>query len=1006
LCINPRQMIGQTVSHYRILEPLGEGGMGTVYLAEDTHLGRRVAIKFPSINSDSHDYRARFLREARSVSELSHPGIATLFDYGETNEGRPFLVMELAKGRTLAELFRKGELNLARAVAIITDVAAALAEAHARGVVHRDIKPSNIMIDDNGQVKVLDFGLAKQLNKEHTQGSEPEAQTLLSTDTQSGVVLGTPAYLSPEQAVSGAVDGRSDLFSLGTLLYEAITGRTPFAGKSFIEIAANVLHVEPAAPSRHNTMVPRELDFITLKALAKKPSKRYQSAKELIADLNSVKEKLEDSGHTLIRRSASVGMPGQGKTLSNLSQMLQRPRIPISYILIGLVVLVAAGGLALRFARPAIYKPPAEAQRWYEVGTSALREGAYYQASKALEKAVGSDDAYILAHARLAEALVELDYVDQAKDELLRVNSTNKATLSDSDALYLEAITATVRRDYGQAVSLYTQMVGRASDIEKPYVLVDLGRAWENNGDSTKAIEAYAQAAKQNPEYPTPLLQLGTLYGRQQELPGALASFEKAEAIYQALGNLEGRTEVMFQRGSLFNKLNRLPEAKTQLDQALKLSRAANNRSQEIKILLQLSSVEVDIGESVKATEYAQEAVALAQSNGMENLSSRGLTDLGNAFLIRGEYGDAERYLMQAVESAQRAKARRNEARARVSLANLRGRQNNPDEVLRVLEPALTFYQLGGYRSETFSCLALVARANLDKGDYPAALKVHELLLQLSEQSNDQTMIALAHAERGSGLAREEKFTEALQHFDQAYAIYNSQGLQRSMGYNLSDRSNALWQLGRYGEAQTLLENATAIADKKGGEIKQLSIGVKLSMAEIALSQGHFADAESRAQDILKIAGSEFKNVVTSAKVVVGLAKSYSGATAAGKQQVSEAVELARHLNNPSQLASAQLAAAEAMLLAGDSGGASANALQAAEVFARLGQQASEWRALLMAAQARQNMGDKTKAREYAMRAQDVLSKLEQRWGGDNYKSYLSRSDIQRLRKQLDQLSA
>ncbi|HKR59902.1 MAG TPA: serine/threonine-protein kinase, partial [Pyrinomonadaceae bacterium] len=143
-------MIGQTVSHYRILEPLGEGGMGTVYLAEDTHLGRRVAIKFPSLTSDSHDYRARFLREARAVSELSHPGIATLFDYGENDEGRPFLVMELARGRPLTDLMHKGELSLVRAVEIITDIASALAAAHTRGVVHRDIKPSNIMIDDEG----------------------------------------------------------------------------------------------------------------------------------------------------------------------------------------------------------------------------------------------------------------------------------------------------------------------------------------------------------------------------------------------------------------------------------------------------------------------------------------------------------------------------------------------------------------------------------------------------------------------------------------------------------------------------------------------------------------------------------------------------------------------------------------------------------------------------------------------------------------------------------------
>ena len=267
-------MIGQTVSHYRILEPLGEGGMGTVYLAEDTHLGRRVAVKFPSLDSDTHDYRARFLREARAVSELNHPGIATLYDYGETDGGRPFLVMELVRGRPLTEVMQKGELNLLTAVTIVTDVASALVEAHARGVIHRDIKPSNIMLDDRGQVKVLDFGLAKQLTKDHILSSEPEAPTLLSTETRSGVVLGTPAYLSPEQAIGGAVDGRSDLFALGILLYETITGRTPFSGNSFIEIAANVLHIEPAPPSKINADVPSGLDFITLKALAKKPNWR------------------------------------------------------------------------------------------------------------------------------------------------------------------------------------------------------------------------------------------------------------------------------------------------------------------------------------------------------------------------------------------------------------------------------------------------------------------------------------------------------------------------------------------------------------------------------------------------------------------------------------------------------------------------------------------------------------------------------------------------------------
>jgi serine/threonine protein kinase/Tfp pilus assembly protein PilF len=982
-------MIGQTVSHYRILEPLGEGGMGTVYLAEDTHLGRRVAVKFPSLSSDSHDYRARFLREARAVSELSHPGIATLFDYGETEEGRPFLVMELARGRSLSDLMQKGELNLQRAVAIVSDVASALVEAHARGVIHRDIKPSNIMIDDNGQVKVLDFGLAKQLTKDHVLSSEPEAQTLLSTETRSGVVLGTPAYLSPEQALSGAVDARSDLFALGTLLYEAITGKTPFAGNSFIEIAANVLHVEPVPPSKINTIVPRELDFITLKA-----------------DLDEVKHRLEETtGQTLIRRTSPSVMAGHSRTLSNLSRILQRPRIPISYILIGAVALIAAGGLALRFARPSPHAPSPDAQRWYEIGTNALRDGAFYQASQALQRAIGADDGYMLAHARLAEALVELDYVDRAKDELLRVNATDRAALPKLDGLYLEAITATARRDFAKAVELYKQIAGRVADADKAYVLVDLGRAYENNNDVNGAIQSYKEASNRKSQYPTSYLRLGILYGQQGDLAAALASFDQAESIYQALGNLEGRAEVIFQRGALFNKRNKLSEARTQLEQALTLAKANDNKSQTIKTLLQLCSVAFDAGETARSTEYAQEAVDLAQKSGMENLSTQGLVDLGYSFLVRGKQNEAGKYLEQALDSAQRAKARRNEARARVALASLRQQQGKPDEAVQYLEPALAFYQQGGYQSEKVSCLALLARINFQKGDYPAAARSQEELLRFTQQLNDQALIALAHAERGSGLVREEKFTEALDHLNQAYALYSSQGMQRSMGYNLVSRGDVLARLGRFDQAQSLLEQAIAIADKPGGEIKRLSIDSRLVLAEIALIQGNFADARGSAEKVFEAAGTEYKSIKTGAKIVMGLAQSYSGATAAGKQEAAEALEMAKELNDPAQLARAQLVLAEAELLAGDSKSASSHALQADEVFARLDQPASDWRALAIAAQASQNLGDKSTAREYAVRARASLSKLDQRWGSENFNSYLGRSDVQRLRKQLDQLT-
>src|SRR5437660_1315716 len=208
-------MIGETISHYRILETLGKGGMGVVYLAEDLHLGRRVAIKFLTADADQN-YRARFLREARTVSSLTHPNI----------------VMELVRGKTLGKLLHEDGLTLRQAVEIAASIVEALTEAHGNGIVHRDIKPSNVVVTEKGQVKVLDFGLVKQLLDTSHSSFDLEAPTLYGTRTESHAIVGTPLYLSPEQAAGKPVDGRSDLFALGALLYECIAGQSAFSGRA------------------------------------------------------------------------------------------------------------------------------------------------------------------------------------------------------------------------------------------------------------------------------------------------------------------------------------------------------------------------------------------------------------------------------------------------------------------------------------------------------------------------------------------------------------------------------------------------------------------------------------------------------------------------------------------------------------------------------------------------------------------------------------------------------
>lgn len=337
-------MIGQTVSHYRIVEKLGEGAMGVVYLAEDTHLGRQVAIKFLS-DAQHHTYRARFLREARAVSTLSHRHIAVVHDYGETPEGQPFIVMEYIKGKTLSDLLHASSLTIKQSVEVVAAVAEALGAAHARGIIHRDIKPSNVLVDKEGEVKVLDFGLVKQLHDEHAPGVGPDANTLLAR-TSSNIIVGTPLYLSPEQAMGGDVDARSDLFSLGALLYECLAGKPAFSGKSVIEIGAQILHFNPVRPSSINKRVNPELDRISLKALAKKPEARYQTASEMVADLEAALKALDnDDSHRTQRLVASK--QSQSSALKSFSNSLRRPRLSISFFVLTLAVVV--GGVWATF---------------------------------------------------------------------------------------------------------------------------------------------------------------------------------------------------------------------------------------------------------------------------------------------------------------------------------------------------------------------------------------------------------------------------------------------------------------------------------------------------------------------------------------------------------------------------------------------------------------------------------------------------------------------------------
>jgi serine/threonine-protein kinase len=541
-------LVGKTLAHFRVVAKLGQGGMGVVYEAVDEKLRRTVALKVLLDDfAGDEARRKRFLREARSAAAVTHPNIATIHDVGEA-DGRIYIAMELVEGKSLRRVLGEGPLQLKQAVRIAQQIARGLAKAHDRGIVHRDLKPDNVMVSADQHVKVLDFGVAKTGQVPDVTLPAGTAPLVVETDvTHEGQLVGTPAYMSPEQATGRAVDQRADIFSLGVVLYEMVTGSRPFQSSSGVALLVAMTTETPEPPSKRNPLVPPELEAVIARCMRKKPEERYASVRELLADLErmEVAQISQASLPTLDAQTTIVGVPPEPPR-SRRSPALMAGVVLAACVAAFGVVRLARGPAAASLA-PASASAPAPAPgptaltdlpapvstspaavAAYRAGLQGFRDGNFEAFDAAIREAIKLDPSFAAGELRMAFVMFHSvrGAVTDARAHLQKA-ARLRAALSERDQAFLDVLEPVINREPPDSDELERRLRAAVDrwplDAELLYLLANEERRY----DVGRSLATYDRVLAVDPSFMTAWRQKAQTQEMRGDIAGARASLDE-----------------------------------------------------------------------------------------------------------------------------------------------------------------------------------------------------------------------------------------------------------------------------------------------------------------------------------------------------------------------------------------------------------------------------------------------------------------------------------------------